>query len=238
MFFLGKMNYWTEKEDNKIRLLHKNFKVGEIKDVAFRKLAVELGRTYMAVSRRYYTLFPAKEVAKGVVVTRLQQQVKDVEVERIDKRKLRTVGKMPRFIWTEETLTILKREIEKVAKNKQNVEQLSLTLSNELNLSRATVFNKLRDIKLITKSKNWSAMHNALKNITLDKINEKVVVGKSNKINEKNVVVKKETKKEVTINQNSVVDNSESNSFWQKINPFYRIKKLEKEISELKSKLK
>lgn len=232
---------WTEQEEQLLRDLHETIKSqGGKKEGEFEKISTQLGRSSMAVGRKYYDMFPVGK-KKEVVV----QEVERID-ERVDERTGQTGGRHEKILWTEQSINILKQELLNQIKNKTSNVRTYEILADKLKMGFSTVCTKISKVKLKLNVDNNIKLYNALvAGVSLEILNDDTILKQIKK--KKVLQVKPQQKKvvektSVSIVQEVVSEPVEKRTFLQLLNPFYpmvrKIKQLEQEIEHLKSKLK
>jgi hypothetical protein len=234
---LSSVRKWTEQEEQLLRDLHEKIKSqGGKKEVEFEKLSVTLGRSSMAVGRKYYDMFPVGK-KKEVVVQ---------EVERVDERTGQTGGRHEKILWTEKSINILKQELLNQIKNKTSNVRTYEILADKLKMGFSTVCTKISKVKKKLNVDTNIKLYNALvAGVSLELLNDDTILKqiKKKKVLQLKTQQKNFVEKTTTSSVQEVVSEPvEKRSFLQLLNPFYpmvrKIKKLENEIESLKSKLK
>jgi hypothetical protein len=181
-----------------------------------------LDRKASAISRKYYDMFPAKN--KKVVVVQEQQIPNNPQYKKGIK--------FDKILWTKERVEILKDELNKKITIGYTITVMCNNLSKRLDMGYSTVHLKLSRLKKKFKVNNVNELYNSLLSVKdIGFLNDESVLKKTTKKEQKANVP---SKSNVLLNEEKQI----KLSFWQKINPFYRIKLLEKQIDELKRKSK
>lgn len=239
---------WTEQEEQLLRDLHERTSTqGGKKELEFEKLASQIGRSSVAISKKYYNVFPVGVGNKKSKAPVEEVKVDEVlEVERIDERVQQSSGRHDKILWTEQSVDILKQELLNQIKNKVPNVRTYETLAERLNMGFSTICSKIYKMRLKLNVDTNLKLYNALvAGVSLELLNDDTILKKIKK--QKSNLEKKQQKKIVEQNSVSnikqvVSEPIEKRSFLQLFNPFYpmikKIKKLEKEIEHLKSKLK
>jgi hypothetical protein len=234
---------------------------GQKKKVVLQNLATELGRTRKALEMRIYkeTLNNPSVKKELSIRKRIVSQIVSQKEVKVNNNKN---FKKPRkkFVWSKQSLEIIKIELYNAIKNNHSVEAFSKNLMRRFDISRSSVFFKIKTLREVTNGYTLDDMYNGLANgITVKDVkkkhseqifknNQKAKQRKQEKNKkhnkqdvenilenkDKNYVVPTKTIKE---EKQEVIDvKLKKPSLFQRLNPFYRIRQLEQQVKYLQSK--
>ena len=142
---------WTDVEKRSLYDLHKNLKPKDVKEQKFRELAKELGRTFQAVSKRYYILLKNNAFAIYESTENIKEAIS------YDVKKNQNKVKYEVF-WTKERMNILCEKLKERKEKETTYKEMIFELMKEFSFSRASIENKIRLLKQELRVNNWEQL--------------------------------------------------------------------------------